>query len=182
MIHLFSHFLARLSWWNPNRCNLKNPPIGPRSSSWLRCLCLSFHYVCVSDRRSGMHCISGVGGGGGGAGNLQVGFLSRGRGSEEGSKVTKSISCELLRASSVVTHRGSQACRGEGRLQYTPPPSFSCFLSLFLHFPSASYISSFPITWTHTPTPLPHFHAHMYSRAPTISTHIACTPATCTGL
>lgn len=48
-----------------------------------------------------------------------------GRGSEVGSKVTKSISCELLRASSVVTHRGSQARRD------ALPPPFFCFLPSF---------------------------------------------------
>lgn len=49
-------------------------------------------------------------------GSLQVGSLPHSRGvgvCEAGSKLTESIACELLSASSVVTHGGSQAS-GEG--------------------------------------------------------------------
>lgn len=53
---------------------------------------------------------------------------SRGVGVEAGSKVTKSIACELLSASSVVTHYGSQAFGG-GRCAFLLPSFVS-----FLHF------------------------------------------------
>lgn len=51
-------------------------------------------------------------------GSLQVGSLPHSRGvgvCEAGSKLTESIACELLSASSVVTHGGSQAS-GEGEV------------------------------------------------------------------
>lgn len=79
-----------------------------------------------------------------------------GRGSEEGSKVTKSISCELLRASSVVTHRGSQARRGT-----LPPPSF-CFLSLFLYFPLEVVLDAHTTPFPHTCIHAGHEHTHMH--------------------
>lgn len=52
------------------------------------------------------------------------------RGSEVGSKVTKSISCELLRASSSVTQGGSQAQRFSLALALLPSLVF--FLSSFI--------------------------------------------------
>lgn len=83
-----------------------------------------------------------------------------GCGSEEGSKVSKSISCELLKASSVVTHHGSPAWTD------TLPPSVSCFLSLstFISYITLAYYTT---ARAHTP---PHIlyalHCvHMYHRA-----------------
>lgn len=116
MIHLICHFLACLS---PNRCNLKNPHIW---SEVIKPIAVSFHFF-FSLRAPTLGyawvCLASV------QQEPTGGLPLPGRGSEVGSKVTKSISCELLRASSVVTHRGSQARRD------ALPPPFFCFLPSF---------------------------------------------------
>lgn len=101
---------------------------------------------------------------GGGAGNLQVGFLSRGKGSEVGSKVTKSISCELLRASSVVTHHGAQAW-----WDTLPPSLFFCFLPSFPRVSPPILPSHEHTILTHTLCPV---RLHIRITTPFLRTHM----------
>lgn len=115
---------------------------------WIFIMC-----VCVC-------CISG------GKQEPTGGLFLPGRGSEEGSKVTKSISCELLRASSVVTHRGSRA-----RKDTLPLSLFSFSLPSFP-------VLSFPLLPSREHTPLL-MHAHIlyakyntHTYHHTISTHV----------
>lgn len=116
MIHLICHFLACLS---PNRCNLKNPHV---LSEVIKLIAVSLSLLFITRAPTLGYvwvCLASV------QQEPTGGLPLPGRGSEVGSKVTKSISCELLRASSVVTHHGSQARRD------ALPPPFFCFLPSF---------------------------------------------------
>lgn len=101
-----------------------------------------------------------------------------GHGSEVGSKVSQSISRELLSASSVVTHHGSPAWRD------TLPPSFACFLSLFLHFLYYSFLFHYHMnTNPYSCMCTYYMPCTMYICITTLCPHTcACAPATCTGL